>query len=186
MTMSKIKKINIDNRDINDLIKSLTKLSNDINELPKEISKEIAEIGLVKLNDFYGSKVDDPNITDIQTSIRETATGYQIISKGRDVIYEEFGTGDKGQQTPHKEKSKYGLKPYNDGVYIRDVNPNNEKLISQGITSGKYWTYKKDGKVYYTQGVPAGMEMFKTSNYLRDKGIKQILDKKVGEVLSKV
>ena len=57
--MSKIKKININNRDINDLIKSLTKLSNDINELPKKISKEIAEIGLVKLNDFYGSKVDE-------------------------------------------------------------------------------------------------------------------------------
>lgn len=191
MTMSKIKKINIDNRDINDLIKSLTKLSNDINELPKEISKGIAEIGLVKLNDFYGSKVDDPNITDIQTSIRETATGYQIISKGRDVIYEEFGTGDKGQQTPHKEKSKYGLKPYNDGDFILDVSDvkNSEmlELLSKnGITSGKFWSYTKNGESHLTQGVPAGMEMFKTSNYLRDKGVKQILDKKVGEVLSKV
>ena len=180
--MSKIKKINIDNRDINDLIKSLTKLSNDINELPKEISKEIAEIGLVKLNDFYGSKVDDPNITDIQTSIGQTATGYQIISKGRDVIYEEFGTGDKGKGNPHPDKSKYNLNDYNSGKYIRNAN---ESSAQHGITDGKYWTYKKDGDIKYTQGVPSGKEMFETSNYLKET-IPDVLKKKASDVLSKV
>lgn len=168
------------------MINSLNNLSKDLNRLKSEIPKEIATVGLQYLDLQYNSTPSDENIEDIKTDIVKTLSGYSIISQGKDVIYAEFGTGDKGEATPHKEKSKYGLKGYNTGKTIKPVNPNNKSLAEHGITSGKYWTYEKDGKIIYTQGIPAGMQMFKTSNYLRSKAIKNVLEEKASDVLSKV
>lgn len=184
--MSRTKRMKISTKDINDMIKSLNNLSNNLDQLKNDIPKEIAEDGLKYLNKLYNKTPSDENIEDINTSIGKSLNGYSIISQGKDVIYAEFGTGDKGENSPHREKSKYGLKGYNTGKTIRGVNPNNKSLIEHGITSGKYWTYEKEGKIIYTQGIPSGMQMFNTSNYLRSKGIKNILDKKVRDVLSKV
>lgn len=186
MPMSKIKKIHIDSKEIDDLINSLNILSRDLKKLSQDIPMEIAEAGLKYLNKQYATTPRDENIEDINTSISKTARGYNIVSSGKDVMYEEFGTGDKGQANPHKEKSKYSLKEYNSGPTIRPVNPNNPKLAENGITSGMYWTYDKNGKIIYTQGVPAGMQTFKTSNYLRSGVIKTILKEKASDVLSKV
>lgn len=174
MTMSRIKKININNRDINDLIKSLTKLSNDINKLPKEISKEIAELGKEYLDVEYSqANVDQTiDVSSINTSIHQTNNGYQIIASGKDVIYEEFGTGEEGKSQPHPEKRKYPLNDYNSGPFV------STHINKYGR---HYWFYKG-----YSEGNPSGAEMYNTARFLKNKGIKDVLDKKVGEVLSKV
>lgn len=176
----------VDTKEISRMINSLNTLSSDINKLKTEIPKEIAKEGLKHLNSLYASKPEDNDTDDIHTSIDKTETGYSIISQGKDVLYEEFGTGDEGARHPHKDKSKYGLKDYNSGPTIRPVNPNNSALKAHGITSGKYWTYEKDGEIKYTQGIPAGMQMFDTSNYLRSGVIKTIMKEKASDVLSKV
>ena len=176
----------VDTKEIGRMINSLNTLSSNINKLKTEIPKEIAEEGLKHLNSLYASKSKDNDTDDIHTSIDKTANGYSIISQGKDVLYEEFGTGDEGARHPHKDKSKYGLKDYNSGPTIRPVNPNNSALKAHGITSGKYWTYEKDGEIKYTQGIPAGMQMFDTSNYLRSGVIKTIMKEKASDVLSKV
>lgn len=176
----------VDTKEISRMINSLNTLSSNINKLKTEIPKEIAEEGLKYLNSLYASKSKDNDTDDIHTSIDKTANGYSIISQGKDVLYEEFGTGDEGARHPHKDKSKYGLKDYNSGPTIRPVNPNNSALKAHGITSGKYWTYEKDGEIKYTQGIPAGMQMFDTSNYLRSGVIKTIMKEKASDVLSKV
>ena len=184
--MSKVKRIHISTNDINNTIKSLESLSNSLKKLETDIPMEVAQLGLEYLNKQYASTPSDENIGKINTNISKTLNGYNILASGKDVIYAEFGTGDKGESSPHKEKSKYQLKGYNSGKYIRSVNPNNSKLAEHGITSGKYWTYSKNGEIIYTQGIPAGMQMFNTSNYLRSTGIKTILDKKASDVLSKL
>ena len=176
----------VDTKEIGRMINSLNTLSSNINKLKTEIPKEIAEEGLKHLNSLYASKSKDNDTDDIHTSIDKTANGYSIISQGKDVLYEEFGTGDEGARHPHKDKSKYGLKDYNSGPTIRPVNSNNPALKAHGITSGKYWTYEKDGEIKYTQGIPAGMQMFDTSNYLRSGVIKTIMKEKASDVLSKV
>lgn len=176
----------VDTKEIGRMINSLNTLSSDINKLKTEIPKEIAEEGLKYLNSLYALKPEDNDTDDIHTSIDKTETGYSIISQGKDVLYEEFGTGDEGARHPHKDKSKYGLKDYNSGPTIRPVNSNNPALKAHGITSGKYWTYEKDGEIKYTQGIPAGMQMFDTSNYLRSGVIKTIMKEKASDVLSKV
>ena len=183
--MNKTKRIQISTKDINELISSLEMVSKDIENLRDELPFTIATQGLAFLNKQYAQTPQDENITDVNPGVVKSENGYAIISEGRDVIYAEFGTGDKGKERPHQEKSKYGLNDYNSGEHIRDVNPNNEWLASQGITSGKYWTYEKNGKINATQGVPAGMQMFKTSNYLREN-MKEFLEEKASDVLSKV
>ena len=184
--MSRTIKMRVDTKEIGRMINSLNTLSSNINKLKTEIPKEIAEEGLKYLNSLYASKSKDNDTDDIHTSIDKTETGYSIISQGKDVLYEEFGTGDEGARHPHKDKSKYGLKDYNSGPTIRPVNSNNPALKAHGITSGKYWTYEKDGEIKYTQGIPAGMQMFDTSNYLRSGVIKTIMKEKASDVLSKV
>ena len=184
--MSRTIKMRVDTKEIGNMIDRLNTLSSNINKLKTEIPKEIAKEGLKHLNSLYASKPTDNDTDDIHTSIDKTETGYSIISQGKDVLYEEFGTGDEGARHPHKDKSKYGLKDYNSGPMIRPVNSNNPALKAHGITSGKYWTYEKDGEIKYTQGIPAGMQMFDTSNYLRSGVIKTIMKEKASDVLSKV
>lgn len=188
--MNKKKTIGIDINDINSLIKSLKGLSKSLDKIEQEITMEVAEVGLAYLNKEYADIVD-PNITDINTSISRTENGSRIISQGKDVFYEEFGTGDEGASVGNgagvsEARSRFNLNDYNSGRYIRPVNPNNPKLSEKGIVSGNYWTYEKNGEIHYTQGVKPGLEMFNTANYLKNKGIKDVLEKKASDVLSKV
>ena len=62
---------------------------------------------------------------------------------------------------------------YDENSYIKD------DLNEMGITSGKFWIYSKDSSdtLYYTQGVPAGKEMWNTRNYLLSKKTKEIIKK---------
>lgn len=180
--MSKNKSIGLDVKQIGDLIKSLNTLSKTLKEMPTEITNEIGVLGLEKLNEKYSQRKQDANITDINTSVRPSENRCDILAQGRDVIYEEFGTGDEGKGNPHPDKSKYNLNDYNSGKYIRNAN---ESSAQHGITGGKYWTYEKDGEIKYTQGVPSGKEMFETSNYLKET-IPDVLKKKASDVLSKV
>ena len=180
--MSKNKSIGLDIKQIGDLIKSLNTLSKTLEKMPNELVNELGALGLEKLNEKYSQRKQDENITDINTSIKPSENRCNILSQGKDVIYEEFGTGDKGKGNPHPDKSKYNLNDYNSGKYIRNAN---ESSAQHGITDGKYWTYKKDGDIKYTQGVPSGKEMFETSNYWKET-IPDVLKKKASDVLSKV
>ena len=101
MPMSKIKKIHIDSKEIDDLINSLNVLSRDLKKLSQDIPMEIAEAGLKYLNKQYATTPRDENIEDINTSISKTARGYNIVSSGKDVIYEE----DNGEKKPITQKT---------------------------------------------------------------------------------
>lgn len=182
------KKISLNTRDIRSLIKKLNTLQNDINDLPEKITKRVADEGLDTLNTYYASRTFNVNSTDITTSISETQNGYKIIARGKDVIYTEFGTGDEGEQNPFPspDRNKYNLKDYNSGKYIRKVNPNNKNVKEMGITSGKYWTFVKNGVLHYTQGMPAGLQMFNTAKDLRETIIPKIVKEEIGDVLSKL
>ena len=185
--MSRTIKMRVDTKEISRMINSLNTLSSDINKLKTEIPKEIAKEGLKHLNSLYAKKPSTNDTDDINTSIQEYDGGCNIISQGKDVLYEEFGTGDVGEQSPHENKDKMsGLKGYNTGPTIRDVPKGNAWLEKKGITKGKYWVYMKDGVPTPTQGIPAGMQMFDTSNYLRSGVIKTIMKEKASDVLSKV
>lgn len=188
--MNKNIKIEFNQKNISDLISTLERLNTNIKSYPEKLTKEIAYDGLTHLDMLYAITPYQSNVGDIHTSVRKKPFGYSIVSSGQDVIYEEFGTGDMGEQNKHPEKSEYSLKDYNSGETIRDVSKQSEKtkerLKGHGIVSGKYWTYKRDGKVEYTQGIPAGKQIFDTRNYIIKEGIKKAHKELVGDVLSEL
>lgn len=177
--------ITIDVSNLKGLIKGLENLRNNIESQSDKMLKEIAESGKKYLDRQYKGMVKDPNIEDINTKIKGSKNNYELVAYGKDVVYEEFGTGDEGESHQHPAKSNYNLNPYNSGDKIRNVDDYDENsyikddLNEMGITSGKFWIYSKDGSdtLYYTQGVPAGKEMWNTRNYLLSKKTKEIIKK---------
>lgn len=190
--MSNQKTINLDLKAISNLTNNLEMFSNELTRMQDSLSEDIASTGLIYLQNQYASSKKDDNITDINPGIEKTMNGYNIISSGKDVIYEEFGTGDKGEKSPYKgDKSKYNLNEYNSGKTIIDISKISnqsilDELATHGIVSGKFWSYSKNGDTKLTQGVPAGMEMYNTDNQLKDVEIRRIVTEKVSDALSKV
>ena len=179
----------VDETYIKGIINALKDLYRDIDDESNKMLEEIVSKGETYLNKQYASRIKDPNIDDISTSWNKKGNEYELRASGKDVIYEEFGTGDEGASHPHPNKSEYNLNDYNSGSYIRDVSSvekgtyTYEDLQEIGITSGKFWQYEKNGTVYYTQGVPAGQEMWDTRNYLIKEVIPEVA-KKRGKIIN--
>ena len=179
--------ITVDVSDIKDIVNGLKNLYNNIDKEAESMLREITNSGKDYLDKQYNNTLgSDPNITDIDTRIDKTGKGYSLVSFGKDVIYEEFGTGDEGETHPHPVKSNYNLRDYNSGSFIIDVaDVHNQEfldiLAQNGITSGKFWSYTKNG-AHLTQGVPSGQEMWKTRNYLIGEKIPEIVKEKGADI----
>ena len=164
--MSKKIEITLDN--VDSVIHSLERLEKDIDWMTRLLVSDILEEGVKYAEKQYSAREHDPNIGTINVDYSTKDTGGELYAYGKDVVYEE---------------SRYNLNDYNSGRTIRNVDDvpegslEKEDLDAIGISSGKYWTYNKDGTVYYTQGVPSGQEMWKTRNYLLNNSIQ----KKVAE-----
>lgn len=171
--MNKVKKINLDTNELSALIKSLRTLSNDLQKLPKDITKEVANIGQEYLeNEYANTKTDQTiDIGTISTEVVETSRGYSIVASGEEVLYAEFGTGEEGSEDPHPRKSEFSLHAYNSGHTIK-VNSH---------TGRHFWWYNG-----YSEGNPSGKQMFNTSKFLKNNVIHKVMEEKVGEVISKV
>lgn len=183
--------VDVDESNIKDVIKALKDMRDNIDRDIDKTMIEIIKRGHVYLNTQYNTRVRDPNITDINTSWDKNGNVYEIKSIGKDVIYEEFGTGDEGEHDPHPVKSNYDLNDYNSGQYIKNVSDYDENsytyddLMEFGISSGKFWRYNKDGILHYTQGVPSGREMWDTRNFLIDNVIPRIAKKRSEDLCDK-
>lgn len=174
--------ITIDMFDLKGTIKGLKSFCDNLDKEMDELIKDVVENGETYLKALYSSKEEDPNIGEISTDYKKINDGYELIAKGKDIVYEEFGTGDKGLKHPHPVKSDYNLNDYNSGSFIMDVedvkNDDMLNLLAQNnITSGKFWRYRKNGELHLTQGVPSGQEMWKTRNNLI-KTIPEIVEKR--------
>ena len=169
------KNIKLSNKDISSLINKLQVLKDDFKKLPRNINKEVAEIGLDYLNNEYSSTRTDHtiDISSIDTEVIETSKGYSIVARGSEVLYAEFGTGEKGADDGHPLKGDFDLNPYNSGPMVSThINKNGRH----------YWFYNNE----YSEGNASGKQMFNTSEYLRKEVIKEVVKEKVGEVISKV
>lgn len=188
-------KINVNLKDIGKVVTALEELQRDMKKASEDLPKLLAEEGKNYLDRQYAKSPNrnDPNInfSNIKTGIEKTEDGYKLYARGRDVLYEEFGTGDEGQKHQHPVKSKYNLNDYNSGPFIMDVidvgNEDMKDLLAQnGITSGKFWKYRKGGQSHLTQGIPAGKEVWNTRNYLKsNKVVDKIVRKRGKEMYDK-
>lgn len=84
---------------------------------------------------------------------------YEITVEGPSVIYDEFGTGTEGANSPHPLHDYYPLNAYNSGASIQ-TNRNGDK----------YWVYWADDIDRYvtSHGVPAGCFIYDSMMFLAD------------------
>lgn len=164
------------------------KIDNLILELPKvneEILSELANIGQNEIEKNRASTIYTDGNDDYRVFKEKTNNGYRVGARGSQVLYDEFGTGTEGLNAPHELKNNFNLKEYNSGKTIRSAGINMKP--ETGILPGElYWTYKgKNGEIVYTQGIPAGKEIFNAEQTVKREKAK-IVKKKVGDVLSKL
>ena len=138
--------------------RKLKMLPNGLSAASKVINSRVANelVGEIEANynDFLSNlSHDHQDRSDTNIYSYRTNNGYRIMVTGSQVLYDEFGTGDRGLMSPHPDKGKYGLNNYNSGEHI--------KLDTNG---SHYWVYysNKDGKFTSSHGVPAGMFMYKS------------------------
>lgn len=164
------------------------KIDNLITQLPKvneQILSELADLGQSEIEKNRASTIYTDGNDDYKVFKEKTENGYKVGARGSQVLYDEFGTGTEGINEPHPIKNEFNLKEYNSGKTIRTASI--KMKPDTGILPGeKYWTYKgKDGELVYTQGIPAGKEVFNAEQIVKRKK-QEIVKKKVGEVLSKL
>lgn len=173
-------------------VNGLKELKNKINQLQSnlknandEIINDMVHTAEIEIAKNYASSLYTDGNEDSEPFKTKDGNTYKVGMEGTQVLYREFGTGTEGLNNPHPIKNKFNLKGYNTGRTIRDAKIYTS--VSTGILLGeKYWTYKdKSGQKVYTQGIPAGKEVFNASRTLRNK-IDSILKKRVSDALSKL
>lgn len=173
--MAKIK-ISLDTKQIQKTIDRLNKLKENIKNDVKETISETVDEGIREIEYNYAeTKYKDGNDDYSVDGIKDLTNG-QIMAYGKQVFYDEYGTGTQGEDSPHPFKSISGLNAYNSGKYIKP----SKKYGGLG------WRYKnKSGETIWTNGIPAGMQVFKASRVLK-RSFSKRLEKKVGDSISRV
>lgn len=169
-------KLKLNTSDISKLIEKLNTLKEDIKKDVTEVISETVDKGIREVEYNYAETIyKDDNENYSVEGIKGLNKG-KIIASGTQVFYLEYGTGTRGEDSPHPFKSISGLNPYNSGKYIR----------YSKTYGGLGWRYKnKSGETIWTNGIPAGMQVFKASRVLERFMIDR-LKKKVGDSISKV
>lgn len=183
-----MKKINLDlsTQQINQMIKRLEKLKKELDKSSEEIVKELSEMGLQEIQSNYAATPYKDGNDDVNFFITGTEKKKKVGATGSQVLYNEFGTGTEGANNPHPEKGNFGLNAYNSGKTIRANNNANSPASRLGIpTGGLYWTYMDGSVKKYTQGIPAGKQVYLAAKKIQ-KEKNKVVKKVVGEALSKL
>jgi len=169
-------KVSLNTKEITKLIERLNKFKENIKSDVKETISDTVDKGVQEVEYNYAeTKYKDGNDDYSIKGIKENTKG-QVIASGTQVFYNEYGTGTKGEISSHPFKSISGLNEYNSGKQIK---------LSKKY-GGLGWRYKnKSGEVVWTNGIPAGMQVYKASRVLK-KSFSERLKKKVGDSISKV
>lgn len=107
---------------------------------------------------------ETPNIIlPIEPKISKSNVVGGVAMTGENAVYDEFGTGEQGKDNPHPMKGNFNLNPYNSGPTI----------FYNQFAGRHQWYYKPmASKPYFTangvtEGIPAGKQMYNTSQDLR-------------------
>lgn len=173
---------------LNDLLKKVNNLKSNLQKADKNIVDKLADYVLDEVQNNYSATPFKDGNDDVSFFKKGTDTKKTVGAMGKQVLYNEFGTGTQGQQNPHPKKNNFSLNPYNNrqGTTIRPNKNANSTATANGVPVGSlYWTYKKGEHKIYTTGIPAGMQVFNASISLKNKK-RQIIKQEVSDALSKI
>lgn len=123
------------------------------------LAKRLAEKGVV-IAQTNVAKLDAIFTGELMNSISAKSGGstqnsaiFYIVADSEHAVYVEFGTGQLGEEGGYPYPFPQGVNwNYNTGKTIFEISP------------GQYgWFYQRDGKWYFTQGMPSRPFMYETS-----------------------
>lgn len=149
------------------LAKEIRKYRNGLQEKCEEFAYRMAEEGVaiaqLKIADkdaiYTGELLSSMNLE--QGDIIYDGASFCIYTACPWAAFVEFGTGVKGDNSPHPDTSIANWK--------YDVNNHGKKG----------WYYFKDGRWYWTNGMPSRPFMYETAQYLRDMSVISHIAKEV-------
>lgn len=139
------------------LLTDLEAYQQKVEAAPHKIVEKLVDYGKEQIAQGIGSIRDkDGNYLATAGSYVFDTTGFAYM-EGEDAKFLEYGTGVKGQSSPHPQANQVGWQ-YNSGPTIS----------STGDWS--YWDPVK-GHYVHTKGIPAQMPVLKAANAIRQKEI---------------
>ena len=151
--------------DIKDTVEDLKFLKSNIKVASEDIVKELVIAGYeeaVMTNAVAPQSGTDASYVIQRITKRENA-GY-VALVGRNAVYDEFGTGEEGARRPHpkKDEASRPLNPYNSGPTIKIDKKGHYYWMYSPMASRPYFT-----KTGYTNGIPAGKQIYNADMYIR-------------------
>ena len=142
------------------------------NELADEIAKRGEQIAMSEYAGVNGVSVHHENLGGGMS---------RVVAEGEQVSYIEFGTGRVGQQSkyPNEKLPKEGVpitgqwEYYYSSQYKRTSKTTGEE--------GWYHKFEGDDKARFTKGQSAGMQMYRTSQRLRNEMASIVKNKMKGD-----
>lgn len=149
----------LDTGSINEAIKELEKIKESVHEAAVEIVKTLTELGTAKAKELIPVDTGYAQASILGYVLDEGRIGV-INASGEYCVYLEFGTGVKGQSSPHPDSDW--------------------EAEASRLTGGKHifttkdgrvgWLYPgDDGKLHFTEGIDSQHYMYDTLLYLRSK-----------------
>ena len=187
--MEKMKtiKVKLSNQGMKELLEKVNTLKKDLEKANEKIVDRLADYALSEIQTNFSMTGYQDGNEDVSFFKRGSKSKKTVGTMGSQVLYDEFGTGTAGASNGHEMKGDFPLKPYNSGKTIRTNKSDESTATTKGIpVGGLYWTYKdKNGEKKYTQGIPAGKQVFNASVALNNKKT-EIIKQEVSDVLSKL
>lgn len=151
--------------DIKDTVNNLQFLKDNIKTAGEDIITELVKAGYeeaVMTNATAAQSGTEPSYV-IQRITEHGNAGY-IALVGRNAVYDEFGTGEQGASNPHpmKDNASRPLNPYNSGPTIKIDKNGHYYWIYRPMAGRPYFT-----ETGYTNGIPAGKQIFNADRYIR-------------------
>lgn len=118
---------------------------------------EIARVQVADLDAVFTGELIQSIHSEYVGSVKGGAI-FSVVADSSHAVFVCFGTGIVGQESPYPGKLPDGVTwEYASGKTIRQ------------LADGRYgWFYPKDGKWYFTEGMPSRPFMYYTANELRD------------------
>lgn len=181
------KEYELSSDDIEKLENQINELITDMENFSKKVVEEAAYECLKLAEENHNALPYKPTET-MEFTIEDDSenNSKNVIMRGSQAIYSEFGTGTMGERSPHPIKSDFGLDGYNSHIVpngtIRYAKASD--TARGGIPEGElFWTYQdENGEWHYTQGVPAGKQMYNAANDLEDT-MPSIIEKVIDETM---
>lgn len=168
--------MNLSVKSIQNAIKQIENYQTSLNRKAELLAKKLAERGvdvaksyIVDMDAIFTGELKNSLRAEKKDSDKENFK-FAVVADSKHAIFVEVGTGTVGAATPYPGKLPV--------MYAQG-----KHFVTLEHSFGKYpagtygWFYERDGKVYFTEGMPSRPFMYKTGLDLR---------KIVGEVAKEV